>query len=242
MRKSQNLSFSRAEERRSAMVSPHRKFLLGAAIGTGMAAKAAERGGADFLLALNAGRLRSMGLPSAACLLALRDANRMVMEFGRSEILTQTSLPVFFGAAALGTDDFDALVDEISGAGFHGVTNFPSCIFIDGQYRRYLEESGRGFTREIALLRTARDRGLPTLAYVHTPDEARAAAAASVDVVNLDFGWNMGGLLGVQSSVDLDEAARLGRAFVEAVRSVNSQTRCVIEGGPIVTAEQMDQV
>jgi predicted TIM-barrel enzyme/DNA-binding NtrC family response regulator len=216
-------------------------FLLGAAIGTGMAAKAAERGGADFLLALNAGRFRSMGMPSAACLLALRDANSLVMEFGRSEILTQTSLPVFFGAAALGTDDVGALVEQIADGGFHGVTNFPSCIFLDGRYRQYLEEAGLGFSRELALLKAARARGLSTLAYVHTLDEARAAAA-TVDIVNLDFGWNMGGLLGVQSSVDLDEAARLGRAFVEAVRSVNPRTRCVIEGGPIVTPEQMDQV
>jgi predicted TIM-barrel enzyme/DNA-binding NtrC family response regulator len=229
------------ESRRRTLASGKR-FLLGAAIGTGMAAKAAERGGADFLLALNAGRFRSMGMPSVACLLALRDANHLVMEFGRSEILTQTSLPVFFGAAAQGTDDVDALVEQIAEGGFHGVTNFPSCIFLDGRYRQYLEESGLGFRRELALLQAARTRGLSTLAYAHTLEEARTAAAASVDIVNLDFGWNMGGLLGVQSSVDLAEAARLGRAFVEAVRSVNSQTRCVIEGGPIVTPEQMDQV
>jgi predicted TIM-barrel enzyme/DNA-binding NtrC family response regulator len=221
--------------------SAGKRFLLGAAIGTGVAAKAAERGGADFLLALNAGRFRSMGMPSAACLLALRDANRMVMEFGRSEILTQTSLPVFFGAAALGTDHVDTLIEQIAQAGFHGVTNFPSCIFLDGRYRQYLEASGLGFSRELALLQAARARGLSTLAYVHTLEEA-SAAAASVDIVNLDFGWNMGGLLGVQSSVDLDEAVRLGRAVVEAVRGANAQTPCMIEGGPIVTPEQMDQV
>src|ERR1700722_17673745 len=103
-----------ASHQRPWMVPQRGRFLVGAAIGTGMAAKAAERGGADFLLALNAGRFRSMGLPSAACLLALRDANDLVMEFGRSEILTQTSLPVFFGAAALGTDDVDVLVEQIA--------------------------------------------------------------------------------------------------------------------------------
>src|SRR5688572_11911074 len=109
--------------------APKGRFLLGAAIGTGMAAKAAERGGADFLLALSAGRFRSMGMPSAACMLALRDSNRMVMEFGRSEILTRTSLPVFFGAAAFGTDDFAPLMEQITTAGFAGVVNFPSCMF-----------------------------------------------------------------------------------------------------------------
>lgn len=221
--------------------SAGKRFLLGAAIGTGMSAKAAERGGADFLLALNAGRFRSMGMPSAACLLALRDANRMVMEFGRSEILTQTLLPVFFGAAALGTDDLNDLATRIAKAGFHGVTNFPSCIFLDGRFRQYLEESGLGFGRELRMLQAARERGLLTLAYVREMKEAKAAAPL-VDIVNLDFGWNMGGLLGAQSAVGLDEAGSLARAFVETVRSVSPKTRCVIEGGPIVTPEQMDQV
>src|SRR5882724_2965139 len=114
-------------------------FLLGAAIGTGMAAKAAEHGGADFLLALNAGRFRSMGTPSAACMLALRDSNRMVMDFGRAEILTQTTLPVFFGATTFGAVNSTELIEQIVKAGFHGVANFPSCVFLDGRYRQFLE-------------------------------------------------------------------------------------------------------
>jgi predicted TIM-barrel enzyme/DNA-binding NtrC family response regulator len=217
------------------------RFLLGAAIGTGMAAKAAEHGGADFLLALNAGRFRSMGTPSAACMLALRDCNRMVMDFGQVEILTQTSLPVFFGAAAFGTADSAELVRQIANAGFHGVANFPSCVFLDGQFRQFLEETGYGFDRELALLQIARDYGLATLAYVHTVEEA-SRAAAHADIVNLDFGWNMGGSVGVESSLDLDDSSMLATEFVSAVHAINPRTRCVIEGGPIVTAEQMDRV
>ncbi|WP_131802967.1 phosphoenolpyruvate hydrolase family protein, partial [Mesorhizobium sp. ORS 3428] len=38
-----------------------RSFMLGAGIGSGMTARAAERAGADFVLALNAGRFRAMG-------------------------------------------------------------------------------------------------------------------------------------------------------------------------------------
>jgi len=234
------IHFTPAKPRLPAVPS-HRRFLLGAAIGTGMAAKAAEHGGADFLLALNAGRFRSMGAPSAACMLALRDCNRMVMEFGESEILTQTSLPVFFGATAIDVNDLPKLVDRIAEAGFHGVANFPSCVFLDGKYRQFLEDSGHGFDLEIDLLQEARARGLATLAYVHTADEA-IRAAPHADIVNLDFGWNMGGSAGVESSIDLDQSSALAAEFVKAVRAVNTQTRCVVEGGPIVTPEQMDQV
>lgn len=206
-----------------------------------MAAGAAERGGADYLLALSAGRFRSMGAPSAACMLALRDSNRMVMEFGQAEILTQTSLPVFFGATAIGTVDLEKLVQQIADAGFHGVANFPSCVFLDGQYRKFLEESGAGFDHEVALLDAARAQGLSTLAYVHTVDEA-LRVAAHVDIVNLNFGWNMGGSVGVESSIDLHDSSVMAAKFVSAVHSAHPQARCVIEGGPIVTPEQMDEV
>src|SRR5689334_21516838 len=114
-------------------VAQNNRFLLGAAIGTGMAAKAAERGGANFLLALSAGRFRSMGAPSAACMLALSDSNQMVMEFAASEILTRVSIPVFFGATTFGGGDPGPLLDAVQDAGFHGVTNFPTCIFLDGR-------------------------------------------------------------------------------------------------------------
>lgn len=218
------------------------RFLLAAAIGTGMAARGAERGGADLLLALNAGRFRSMGAPSAACQLALRDSNRLVMEFARSEILTQTSLPVYFGATTFGVDDLPSLVDSIAEAGFRGVANFPSCVFLDGQFRRFLEESGLGFDREIALLREARRRGLAALGYVCTIDEARSAAAAGVDIINIALGWNKGGAVGADTALGLEEAATLAARFVAAVRAKKGDVRCVIEGGPIVTPEQMDYV
>jgi len=218
-------------------------FLLGAAIGTGMTAKAAARGGADFLLALSAGRFRSMGAPSAACMLALRDSNQLVMDFGSSEVLGSTALPVFFGATTLGyRDHIEALVARIAEAGFHGVTNFPSCTFLDGQFRQFLEERGIGFDLEIELLHCARRHRLATLGYVHTVDEAQRMAAAGADLINLDFGWNTGGILGVDSTLDLDDAAAAATLLVNAVRAIAPKTRCLIEGGPIVMPEQMDEV
>src|SRR3546814_11215654 len=47
---------------------PTDRFLIGAAIGSGNIALAAARGGADFLLARTAGRLRHMGSASIACM------------------------------------------------------------------------------------------------------------------------------------------------------------------------------
>jgi DNA-binding NtrC family response regulator len=176
-------------------------------------------------------------------MLALSDSNRLVMEFGQAEILTNTSLPVFFGATTFGcTGDFGELIGRIADAGFHGVVNFPSCVFLDGRYRQFLEESGLGLEREIELLAKAREHGLATLAYVHTLEEAHGMAAAEIEMVNLDFGWNVGGTVGVESELGLEEATALAREFVEGVRAIDGRTRCLIEGGPIVTPEQLEQV
>ena len=52
------------------MVKTERKrLLIGAAVGSGIAAQTAEIGGADILLAVNAGRMRNMGAPSIASML-----------------------------------------------------------------------------------------------------------------------------------------------------------------------------
>jgi predicted TIM-barrel enzyme/DNA-binding NtrC family response regulator len=230
-------------EPRHRVPGRRRPFLVGAAIGTGMAAQAATRGGADFLLALNAGRLRSMGEPSVASLLAVRDTNRFVMEFAKAEIRPRTTLPVFIGLAALDPHlETTTVLDAIRDAGFEGVSNFPTVALIDGRFRRFLESTGFGFEREVALLAAARERGLATLGYSHTREEARRMAAAGVDIVNIDLGWNTGGALGVASRMQIEEAAELATQIVRAIRKISEHTVCVVEGGPIVRPEQMDHV
>jgi predicted TIM-barrel enzyme/DNA-binding NtrC family response regulator len=220
-----------------------RQFLVGAAIGTGMAAQSAVRGGADFLLALSAGRMRCIGEPSVAAMLPLRECNELVMSFARAEILPRATVPVFFGAASFDPRvDLAALVDNIANAGFAGVTNFPTAILIDGAYRQFLERVGLGFERELKLLSLAKARGLMTLAYAHTREEAVAAARCGADIINIDLGWNKGGVLGVDTFVRIDEASLTANTIARAVRAVSQKTTCMVEGGPIVSPKQLEEL
>ncbi|TIO01476.1 MAG: phosphoenolpyruvate hydrolase family protein, partial [Mesorhizobium sp.] len=94
-----------------------RSFVLGAGIGSGMTARAAERAGADFVLALNAGRFRAMGGFSPASILPIRNSNEFVAGFGRTEILPNTRLPVFFGASTFDPRlDIENFLDKLAGA------------------------------------------------------------------------------------------------------------------------------
>ena len=153
-------TLSRLRNELAVPTGDRRRFLVGAAIGTGMAAQSAVRGGADFLLALSAGRMRCIGEPSVAAMLPLRECNELVMSFARAEILPRATVPVFFGAASFDPRlDLAALVERIAEAGFSGISNFPTAILIDGAYRRFLESVGLGFERELELLRAPRRVG-----------------------------------------------------------------------------------
>ena len=218
-------------------------IIVGAAIGTGMAAQAASRGGADFLLALNAGRIRSMGVPSILSLLALRQSNDFVMEFAKSEILPRAGAPVFFGACAFDPrQPMWGLIDEIVEAGFDGVANFPTAVFLDGRFRAAIDEAGVGFARELELLALARQRGLATLAYVRTLSEAERVAAIGVDIINVSLGWYVGANVGASTELRLDQASERAKQVFRRIRLIHPAAICLLEGGPIVKPEEMYRV
>jgi predicted TIM-barrel enzyme/DNA-binding NtrC family response regulator len=236
-------ALARLKSELSVPRSARRRFIVGAAIGTGMAAQAATRGGADFLIAISAGRMRCIGEPSIAAMLPMRDSNDFVMSFAPTEILPRATVPVFLGAASFDPRlDLDKLVDRIIAAGFGGVANFPTAVLIDGAYRDFLERTGCGFGRELDLLSRAAARGLSTLAYVKTAEEGIAAARCGVDIINIDLGWNVGGLLGVSSDLRIEEAALIVNGIAQKIRAVAPESRCVVEGGPIVSPRQLEEL
>jgi predicted TIM-barrel enzyme len=227
----------------SIPVARRSDILVGAAIGLGMTARAAADGGADFLLALNAGRLRVMGAPSLAAMLPICDSNPFTDAFARREILDRVAIPVFFGAAACDPrTDLTALLRRIRAAGYSGVTNFPSAIHHDGAFRAALEAAGLGFAREVEMLREARALGLATLGYAKTRAEVDAILAAGVEHLCLNFGWNAGGSLGIPGGVPLDDAAERARRTFARVRRLAPGTRCLVEGGPIIDPTHMIRV
>ncbi len=218
-------------------------FLVGAAIGTGMAANFAVRGGADFLLALSAGRIRSMGEPSVVAMLPIHECNSFVMDFAIREILPRATVPVFFGASAFDPRaDLHDIIARVIEQGFFGIANFPTAILVDPDFRELLEESGLGFSRELEMLSLAHAAGLATIAYVDTAAEAERAATIPVDVVNIDLGWNKGGVAGVSTEVRIEEAALHVASVVRRVRAVSPQTLCMVEGGPIVSPRHLEEL
>ena len=141
-----------------------KKFKVGAAVGSGIVARAAERGGADFLLTINAGRMRNMGMPSIACMLPIRAPLDATLPFAAREVLPQASVPVYFGLAAWsGPRDIAPVIRAALTEGFAGVANFPSAMHFSRSMRRLLDRAGIGTRAEIARLQEVQRAGGRTL-------------------------------------------------------------------------------
>lgn len=218
-----------------------KQAIVCAGAGTGISAKFIERGGADLIIVYSSGRFRMAGHSSMCGLLALGDANAIVMEMGEREILPVVQrTPVIAGVN--GTDPTRVMRRFLSGvadAGFSGVNNFPTVGLFDGRFRKELEASDLGFSREVEMISIAHALGLFTIVYVFTPQEAAAMAAAGADAVIAHMGLTVGGSIGMSSedAMTLDASCELVQAIGESALAERPETIVLCHGGPIATPD-----
>src|SRR5512143_4072506 len=143
------------------------KPLVMTGAGNGIAAKFIERGGVDILGGYNTGYLRMQGYGSLAGMLPIGDANELVFDMGRREVLPQCKeVPVVAGLN--GVDplrDMRLFLEDCRRIGFSGVHNFPTVAWFDGEFRKTLEKTGLGYQMEIDMLNLARELDLLTIGY-----------------------------------------------------------------------------
>jgi len=185
--------------------------IVGVSSGSGMAAKYAVMGGADFVLALSAGKYRDMGRSSHASYLCYGNNNEIVMEMGTRELLPAIrEKPVLFGLLA--GDPFISIYDylkEIRDKGFAGVTNFPTLGLVDGAFREALEEEGNTYDKEVEAIKLAHYLELFTVAFVTDAEQTEQMLEAGADVICVHLGLTKGGVLGAKRNLSLEEARRL---------------------------------
>lgn len=214
---------------------------IGVAAGSGMTARCAVRGGADFILALSAGHFRQIGLGSFSSLLCYANSNELVMTFGTRELLPAVSdTPVIFGLNATDpTINLYEYLKNIQERGFAGINNFPTVGLIDGTFRNALEQEGIAFEREVEAIRIAHFLGLFTVAFVFDREQAKAMIEAGADVICVHLGLTVGGQKGAHKAVSL-ELARIKMddimAYCEQLKPGIIQ---VVYGGPISRPKDM---
>lgn len=218
--------------------------LLAVGAGNGLVARCAEAAGADLIMVYNSGYFRLNGLPSFVGNLPVGDANALMLELSERSVLPAVqSAPVIGGVYGIDpTRSIDSVLDSMQKIGLAGVINFPTVGRLDGNFRRELESAGYGFAREVDLIRAARARDMLAIAYVFTPDEAAAMAAAGADIIVGHVGRTAGGDVGSAMVSSLDGAVDALNAMFAAARLHSGEAILLSHGGPIVTPEDAQYV
>lgn len=215
--------------------------IVGAAVGSGMTARYATMGGADFLLALSAGRYRIMGRSSFASYLCYGNNNEIVMNMGRHELLPIIKeVPILFGL--LVNDPQIHLYEylkEIKENGFSGIVNFPTVSLFDGQFRLALEEEGNTFEREAEAMKIAKLLNLFTVAFVTNVSEAEQMLEAGADVICVHLGLTKGGFLGAKKYISIEDARAMTENIFKICNEYSSDVIKMVYAGPANTPIDM---
>lgn len=217
------------------MTQRDHSFLFAAVVGSGMMAKAADKSGADYLLALNAGRFRVQGASSLTCFLPVRSANDWVIEFAEREMLGRCEAPIFAGLSVSDPNlDIPALVEKVRALGFSGVCNFPSSTLIDGQLGALMEREGLGLARELELVEQASQSGLQSFCYVTNNTQAKRMVDAGATAICVNIGFTSGGT-GVDTHLTLEAAAS---QIDRVLNGIPANVDKLCHGGPITSPEE----
>jgi predicted TIM-barrel enzyme len=208
--------------------------------GNGIAAKFIERGGVDILGVYNTGYFRMQGYGSLAGMLPMADANEMVYNVGRREVLPQVrEVPVIAGLNGVDVlRDMRLFLEDIRHIGFSGVHNFPTVAWFDGEFRRTLEGTGLGYGMEIDMLRTARQLDLLTIGYAfNEEDTERLMLGAAPDVYIFHAGITRGGSTGYAGGSSLEEMAERTRRNYAIALSLKPDVVLLAHGAALVNPE-----
>lgn len=211
--------------------------IIGVSTGTGITAKYAKQGGADFILTLNSGRFRQMGRSSLAGFLPFGNSNDMVMEFASKEIIPLVKdLPIIFGLNATDpTKNMDNYINEIKDMGFSGINNYPTVGLIDGEFNDALEEEGNHYLLEVEAIRIAHERDMFTVAFVFNEIQAAQMIEAGADIICVHLGLTEGGLLGAKKVFSLEAAKKKADSIFNKCNELKPDVLKLIYGGPVKT-------
>jgi predicted TIM-barrel enzyme len=227
---------------RLKMTLSQNNAIIAAGAGTGISAKFIEKGGADLIIIYNSGRFRMAGHGSTAGLMAYGDANAEAMNIGEFEVLPVVEeVPVICGVH--GSDPRRRMwhhLLKVKEMGFSGVNNFPTHCIVDGHFRKVLEETGMGFSKEVEMVRLATKMDLFSIVYVAKPEEARMMAEAGADAIISHVGTTVGGSVGVvDATCTMENAISITKEIMAAGKEVNPDIFFLAHGGPINTPEDV---
>ncbi len=208
--------------------------------GNGIAAKFIERGGVDIVGVYNTGYFRMQGYGSLAGMLPIADANQIVFDIGRREILPQIKeVPVIAGVNGVDVlRDMRLFLGDCKNIGFSGVHNFPTVGWFDGEFRKTLEGTGLGYQLEIDMLNLARERDLLTIGYAFCQEDTeKLMREAAPDIFIFHAGITRGGSTGYSGGRSLAETARVSQLHFDQALKLKPDVILLAHGAALAEPE-----
>ncbi len=208
--------------------------------GSGICAKFIERGGADILGVYNTGYFRMQGYGSLAGMLPMADANEMIFQMGKREVLPQVKeVPVIAGVNGVDVlRDMHFFLEDLRRIGFSGVHNFPTVAWFDGDFRNTLEKTGLGYDNEIAMLQIAKDLDMLTIGYAFNEDDAEyLMKKAAPDIFIFHAGITRGGATGYSAGKNMEEMAKRSQDHFSLAKKIKPDVILLAHGAALVNPE-----
>lgn len=207
--------------------------------GSGQIARYAIKGGAHFLMALNAGVYRTAGVSSLGSFLPFGNANNQTEKLLSTQILPRASqVPVVAGM--MPNDPMKPIsrrFERMSELGVVGITNWPPVALTDGTFRKVMENEGMTVEAEIEMLAEARKEGFVAVGFVFNSIDASKMAQSGVEVLVLNVGWTRQIHDVFEKADRIELAAVKVNEMLEAIRITNRDPVCLFFGGSVLLPE-----
>ena len=214
--------------------------------GFGLSARSAVQEGIPFLMVLNAGVYRAMGVVSQASFLPFGNANEQVEHLIDREILPSCpDTPLVAGLfAGSETSPLKERFARLKALGVAGVINWPPASLNTGAFMELLRRCGFSEEAEAAMLREAREEGFVTFGFAASAHAARTFAAAQVDGMVLNVGWTLSDVAPLEKKDRVQYAIRQTNIFMDAIREVRhgNMPICFFYGGGVTSAQDTLQL
>lgn len=204
------------------------KPIIGAGAGTGLVAKAAQAGGADFIAVYCTSRARHRGYPTSI----IGDPNEITLELVDEVSRVVKETPIIAGLQATDPSrSVEELLETYRRYGCIGVINYPSMGLYGREYIGGPVSYDQGLEIEKEAMKLTREMGLVAMTYVYRPEEA-AFFAPVVDVIVAHAGWTVGGMAGAPPTASVEEAAKSINQQVAAGKETGADVIYLGHGGP----------
>jgi predicted TIM-barrel enzyme len=234
-------NFSRQQilERLAAETTAGRP-ILAAGTSCGLIAKCAALGGADLLIVYSTGKSRLMGLPTSR----IGDSNSATLEMAAEIRNVVSDTPLIGGIEAWDPTrmNIEHLLDDFQEAGFSGIINYPTISTMGERWRKRRGKVGLGWEREVELIERANARGIFSMAYVASVQDAIDVSDKGIDCIVPHVGATSGGLVGHETVTKIDEEILSISQMIDSVKKKKNSPIFLCHGGKISSPEDTQKV